>query len=66
MICWTDTHEIAIALEDAYPDVDILQFNFAKLQAMVQALSNFDAGSSRVNERTLEAIQMAWLDERDD
>jgi len=62
---WTDIHDIAIDLEDAHPDVDILQVRFTDLWKWVQDLDGFEDNPSKSNEKVLEAIQMAWLDERD-
>lgn len=62
---WTDIHDIAIELEDAHPDVDILQVRFTDLWTWVQALPGFDDDPDKSSEKVLEAIQMAWLDERD-
>lgn len=61
---WTDIHDIALALEEHYPDVDILGIRFTDLWQWVQSLPHFDDDPERSNERILEAIQMAWLDER--
>lgn len=62
---WTDTHPIAIALEDKYPEVDILQIRFTDLWQWIQKLPGFADDPNKSNEKILEAIQMAWLDERD-
>ncbi|SCA58077.1 putative protein believed to be involved in assembly of Fe-S clusters [Candidatus Terasakiella magnetica] len=62
---WTDIHDIAIELEDAHPDVDIMHVRFTDLWKWVQALDDFDDDPEKSNEKVLEAIQMAWLDERD-
>ncbi|MCW9033110.1 MAG: Fe-S cluster assembly protein IscX [Rhodospirillales bacterium] len=62
---WTDIHDIAIELEDAHPDVEILQLRFTELWQMVQDLPDFEDDPKKSNEKVLEAIQMAWLDERD-
>ncbi|MBL4747506.1 MAG: Fe-S cluster assembly protein IscX [Magnetovibrio sp.] len=62
---WTDIYDIAIELEDAHPDVDILHVRFTDLWKWVQALPSFDDDPERSSEKILEAIQMAWLDERD-
>ncbi|MDP4725401.1 MAG: Fe-S cluster assembly protein IscX [Pseudomonadota bacterium] len=61
---WIDIHDIAIALEDMYPAVDIVNVRFTDLWKWVQALPEFDDVPERSNERILEAIQMAWLSER--
>ncbi len=61
---WTDVYEIAIALEEAHPEVEILQVRFTDLWQWVQALPQFNDDPQLCNERILEAIQMAWLEER--
>ena len=63
---WTDIHDIAIELEEAHPDADILQTRFTDLWQWVQALPNFNDDPESSNEKILEAIQMAWLEERED
>ncbi len=62
---WTDSLEIAIALDDAYPDVDPRYLNFVDLKAWVLGLDEFDDDESHSGEKTLEAIQAAWLEERE-
>ncbi len=62
---WTDVREIAIALADRYPEVDPLSVRFTDLHRWVRALPGFSDDPERSNEKILEAIQMAWLDERD-
>ncbi len=62
---WTDTYDIAIAMEEKYPDVDILSIRFTDLWKWVQELPGFIDDPLRSNEKVLEAIQMAWLQERD-
>jgi FeS assembly protein IscX len=61
---WTDVYSIAIALDEAYPDVDILAVRFTDLWVWIQELPGFDDDPKKSNEKILEAIQMAWLDER--
>jgi FeS assembly protein IscX len=61
---WTDVHDIAIALEDTHPDADVVNLRFTDLWKWVQDLPGFDDDPNRSNEKILEAIQMAWLDER--
>lgn len=60
---WTDTQAIAIALAETYPDVAPLSIRFTDLHRWVCALPGFQGTPERANERVLEAIQMAWLDE---
>lgn len=62
---WTDVRDIAIELEENYPNVEILQVRFTDLWQWVQSLEKFSDDPQRSNEKILEAIQMAWLDERD-
>ena len=62
---WTDIHDIAIELEDKYPDVDVVNLRFTDLHKWVRELDGFDDDPNRSNEKILEAIQMAWLEERD-
>ena len=62
---WTDTIDIAIELEEKHPDVDVINMRFTDLWKWVQELDDFDDDPQKSNEKILEAIQMAWLDERD-
>ena len=62
---WTDTQEIAIALDEAHPDADPQYVRFTDLRDWVLALDGFDDAPERCGERILEAIQMAWIEERD-
>jgi FeS assembly protein IscX len=62
---WTDTLEIAIALEDTHPDVDPGTLRFTDLHKWVLALPGFDDDPHRSGEKILEAIQQAWIDERE-
>ncbi len=62
---WTDVIDIAIALEDAHPDVDNVNLRFTDLHDWVCALEEFDDDPEASSEKILEAIQMAWIDERD-
>jgi len=62
---WTDVKDIAIELEDAHPDVDVTNIRFTDLFNYIVNLENFAGDPKKCNEKVLEAIQMAWLDERD-
>lgn len=62
---WTDIHDIAIELEDKHPGVDVVNLRFTDLHKWVRELDGFDDDPDRSNEKILEAIQMAWLEERD-
>jgi len=63
-LTWTDTLDIAIELDEAHPDVDPLQVNFVELRNWVLALDDFNDAPDHCGERILEAIQMAWIEER--
>lgn len=62
---WTDTLEIAIALDEAHPEVDPLSVRFTDLMLWVEALPEFEDEEQHCGEKILEAIQMAWIEERD-
>ena len=62
---WTDIHDIAIELEERHPDADIVNLRFTDLWKWVQALPGFADDPAKSNEKILEAIQAAWLEERD-
>tara|TARA_Y200000002_G_C22639055_1_gene646085 strand:- start:15 stop:215 length:201 start_codon:yes stop_codon:yes gene_type:complete len=64
-IKWTDTIEIAILLEEKFPEKDNINLRFTDLHNWVINLEGFDDLPSNSNEKILEAIQMAWIDERD-
>ncbi|MGE5320811.1 MAG: Fe-S cluster assembly protein IscX [Hyphomicrobiaceae bacterium] len=59
-----DTLDIAIALSERHPDVDPRYVRFTDLLSWVTRLEGFDDGIDKCNEKVLEAIQMAWIDER--
>jgi FeS assembly protein IscX len=63
---WTDVNDIAIALEEARPDADVVNLRFTDLWTWVQQLPDFKDDPDKSNEKILEAIQMAWIDERED
>ncbi|HMT94517.1 Fe-S cluster assembly protein IscX [uncultured Thiothrix sp.] len=62
---WTDTLEIALELLENHPELDPRYIRFTDLHAWVLALSNFADDPHRSNEKILEAIQMAWIEEAD-
>ena len=65
MIDWTDVFDIAIELADKFPEVDPQWISFPDLHRKVCQLENFIGDPKKSNEKILEAIQMAWIDERD-
>ena len=62
---WTDSLDIAIELDENHPDVDPKLLRFTDLHAWVCALEEFDDDPKHSNEKILEAIQMAWIEERE-
>lgn len=62
---WTDTLDIAIELDETHPDVDPRVIRFTDLHNWVLELDNFDDDPEHTGEKILEAIQMAWIDEKD-
>jgi FeS assembly protein IscX len=62
---WTDINEIAIELDESHPDVDPISIRFTELMGWVLELDGFDDDPKHCGERILEAIQMAWMEEKD-
>jgi FeS assembly protein IscX len=60
---WRDTEDVGIALSERHPDVDPLAVRFTDLHRYVTELPGFSDDPKASNEKILEAIQMAWLDE---
>ncbi len=63
---WVDSLEIAIELDEAYPDVDPKTVNFVDLRQWIIDLDDFDDDPEHSGERILEAIQLAWMEEKQD
>ncbi|MDH5711123.1 MAG: Fe-S cluster assembly protein IscX [Gammaproteobacteria bacterium] len=61
---WTDSLDIAIELDEKYPDIDPLHVNFVDLCNWVCELEGFEDKPEHCGERILEAIQMAWIEEK--
>ncbi|KAA0442590.1 MAG: Fe-S cluster assembly protein IscX [Candidatus Thioglobus sp.] len=61
---WTDSLDIAIALDEKYPDFDPTFVNFVDLHKMVIELEDFADDADKSGEKILEAIQMNWLEEK--
>lgn len=61
---WTDIRDIAIELEEAHPQQDNVNLRFTDLRDWVLALPGFAGAPDGCNEKILEAIQMAWIEER--
>jgi FeS assembly protein IscX len=61
---WIDVLDIAIELDETHPDVDPQYVRFTDLKEWVCALDDFDDDPTHSGEKVLEAIQMAWIEER--
>ena len=62
-IKWSDIQEIAIGLSEAHPGIDPQWISFPDLHKKICGLENFIDDPKNSNEKILEAIQMAWMDE---
>lgn len=61
---WVDTQQIAESLFDLYGDtVQPETIRFTQLREWVLKLPEFDDDPNRCNEKILEAIQQAWINE---
>jgi len=61
---WTDINDIAIELEERHPEIDNVNLRFTDLHRWVLELPDFADDPARSNEKILEAIQAAWIEER--
>mgnify|MGYP001411897666 CR=1 FL=1 len=62
---WTDSLEIAIELDEKYPEINPMFVNFVDLREMVIGLHSFDDDVDKSGEKILEAIQMFWIEEKE-
>lgn len=63
---WTDSEDLAILLHESFPAIDPLTVRFTDLHQWVCELDQFGDDPKSSNEKKLEAIQMAWLEEVQD
>jgi len=63
-LTWDDAERIAIALAAKFPAQDPLAVRFTDLRRWVAELEGFADDPHASSEGRLEAIQMAWLEER--
>ena len=61
---WVNSFDIAIALDEKYPDIDPKTIRYTDLHQWICELDDFDDDPSKSNEKILEAIQMAWIEEK--
>lgn len=62
---WTDVRALAEALEATHPGVDLDRLRFTDLHRWITELSDFSGDPKASNEKLLEAIYLAWRDERE-
>ena len=62
---WTDVNEIAIELAEKHQDIDPTYILFTDLRRLVMELEGFIDSPEKTNEKILEAIQMLWIEERE-
>ena len=62
-INWIDVLEIAIKLNEKFPEIDPQWISFPDLHKKVNELDNFIGDPNKSNEKILEAIQMHWIEE---
>jgi len=65
-LTWRDAEEIGIRLCERFPEADPLTVRFTDLRRWVMELPEFEDVPEASNEKLLEAIQMAWLEEYKD
>lgn len=65
-IKWSDIEDIALLLHEQRPELDPLTVRFTDLLQWVCELPGFADDPKASNEKKLEAIQMAWLEEWQD
>ena len=61
---WVDAEDTGIALFEKFPSIEPLTVRFTALREKVLQLDGFDDDPNASNEPRLEAIQMAWYEER--
>ena len=64
MLKWTDSLDIAMELMDNHPETDPKYIRYTDLHSWICELEEFDDDPEKSNEKILEAIQMAWIEEK--
>jgi FeS assembly protein IscX len=65
-LTWKDSREIGEALFERFGELNPLSVRFTDLHKWVLEIDGFEGKPQESNEKTLEAIQMAWYDEWQD
>ena len=60
---WQDIIDIAIELSENFEETDPQWISFPDLHKKICDLNSFKDDPSKSNEKILEAIQMAWIEE---
>lgn len=60
---WQDYREIGELLFERYDSLDPLTVRFTQMHKWILDLEGFEGKPEGSNEKTLEAIQMAWYEE---
>ena len=60
---WQDIIDIAIELSENFEEIDPQWISFPYLHQKICDLNSFKDDPSKSNEKILEAIQMAWIEE---
>ena len=60
---WLDVLDIAIELNDKFPETDPQWISFPDLHKKICNLNNFVGDPEKSNEKILEAVQMHWIEE---
>ena len=64
-LTWHDARDIGEKLFEQYDTLNPLTVRFTDLHKWVMALPGFDDEPNKSNEKILEAIQAAWIEERE-
>ena len=65
-LTWDQAEDIAIALNEKFPELDPTYIRFTDLYQWITELDQFGDDPKKSNEAKLEAIQMAWYEEWQD
>ena len=60
---WLDVLDIAIELNELYPEIDPQWISFPDLHKKICDLETFCGDQAKSNEKILEAIQSNWIEE---
>ena len=61
---WTDSLDIAIQLDEKFPDIDPQTIRYTDLHRWISELDDFNDDAKKSNELILEAKLMLWIEEK--